>query len=517
MSAFSKFYLEFLKNILKFFLTIFKGIWDIIVKLFENVVDSLNAFFHYSKEFGALGWVFAIIILAINFLLFFFLSIKIYQFMRKYLIFRKKELEKDKLLEEIAYLNDQTNQLVEEKNGILNLKMNALTSHLGAGSNKALSTTNQVINNSNQETQVSNSRFAKLSQVDKNYAEKNFRIFMSNEDKISLEELTKRFVNFSASQLNLYYKEETIRLFFAGLATSKILILEGISGTGKTSLPYAMGKFFRTPTQIVSVQPSWRDRAEILGYFNEFTKKFNETDFLRAIYETTYREDVSFIILDEMNLARIEYYFADFLSMLEMPDFNEWKIDLVSEQLEGDPINLIDGKILIPQNVWFIGTANKDDSTFTITDKVYDRASTLEFSNKGEYFDAPLTESVNFSYDYLDALFKDAISENQISQLLLQNLSKLDEFIQSKFKIAFGNRILKQIKTFIPVYVACGGNELNGLDFLLRSKILRKFESLNIGFMHQEIDELINLINKLFGKNKFKVSINYLNELKKMM
>ena len=278
-----------------------------------------------------------------------------------------------------------------------------------------------------------------------------------------------------------------------------------------------MGKFFRTPTQIVSVQPSWRDRAEILGYFNEFTKKFNETDFLRAIYETTYREDVSFIILDEMNLARIEYYFADFLSMLEMPDFNEWKIDLVSEQLEGDAINLIDGKILIPQNVWFIGTANKDDSTFTITDKVYDRASTLEFSNKGEYFDAPLTESVNFSYDYLDALFKDAISENQISQLLLQNLSKLDEFIQSKFKIAFGNRILKQIKTFIPVYVACGGNELNGLDFLLRSKILRKFESLNIGFMHQEIDELINLINKLFGKNKFKVSINYLNELKKMM
>ena len=80
-----------------------------------------------------------------------------------------------------------------------------------------------------------------------------------------------------------------------------------------------MGKFLITIHLLSPVQPSWRDRAEMIGYLNEFTK-FNETDFLKAIYEATYRTDINFIVLDEMNLARIEYYFADFLSVLEMPN-----------------------------------------------------------------------------------------------------------------------------------------------------------------------------------------------------
>ena len=156
------------------------------------------------------------------------------------------------------------------------------------------------------------------------------------------------------------------------------MILEGISGTGKTSLPYAMGKFFGHDSHIIAVQPSWRDRAEMMGYLNEFTKKFNETEFLESIYETTYRNDPNFVVLDEMNLARVEYYFAEFLSLLEMPDTDQWLIDIVPDTQPGDPNHLVKGKMLLPQNVWFIGTANKDDSTFTITDKVYDRATPIE-------------------------------------------------------------------------------------------------------------------------------------------
>ena len=90
-----------------------------------------------------------------------------------------------------------------------------------------------------------------------------------------------------------------------------------------------MGKFFKNDAKIISVQPSWRDRTEMIGYLNEFTKKFNETDFLEAVYEATYRTDINFVVLDEMNLARVEYYFADFLSLLEMPHPSEWLVDLV--------------------------------------------------------------------------------------------------------------------------------------------------------------------------------------------
>ena len=80
-----------------------------------------------------------------------------------------------------------------------------------------------------------------------------------------------------------------------------------------------MGKFLKNPVTIASVQPSWRDRTEIFGYFNEFTKRFNETEVLKKMYEATFKEEIFITVLDEMNIARVEYYFAELLSILEMP------------------------------------------------------------------------------------------------------------------------------------------------------------------------------------------------------
>src|SRR5574344_3119000 len=131
-----------------------------------------------------------------------------------------------------------------------------------------------------------------------------------------------------------------IRLFLSSLASTKLVILQGISGTGKTSLAYAWGKYIKRDAVIASVQPSWRDRTELFGYFNEFTKKFNETEVLKRIYESSYNDDINIIILDEMNIARVEYYFAEMLSILEMPDVSEWKLELVPSSWDSDPTHL---------------------------------------------------------------------------------------------------------------------------------------------------------------------------------
>jgi hypothetical protein len=317
--------------------------------------------------------------------------------------------------------------------------------------------------------------------------------------------------------MKLYYTPKMISLFFAGMASSKVIILQGISGTGKTSLPYSMAKFFNNQAAMISVQPSWRDRAEILGYLNEFTKRFNETDFLRALYEASYRKDINLIVLDEMNLARIEYYFAEFLSIMEMPDSSEWKIDLVPDTKSSDPIKVVNGKISVPLNVWFVGTANKDDSTFTITDKVYDRAIALEFVSKGEFFQAPETQPINMSYSYLQELFDEAFYKYPVSRELLDKFAVLDKFVQNTFKIAFGNRIMVQLGKFIPVFVACGGTEEDGLDYIFANKILRKFESLNLSFLHDELDDLMAQIHKIFGKNAFPESIKFIRNLQKQI
>jgi len=297
------------------------------------------------------------------------------------------------------------------------------------------------------------------------------------------------------------------------MATSKLIILEGISGTGKTSLAYALGKFVGFDSAIIPVQPSWKDRSELLGYYNEFTKKFNETEFLKSLYVTTYRKDLDVIVLDEMNLARIEYYFAEFLSIMEMRDPNDWLIDLIPAPQDNDPVNIKDGKLLIPQNVIFFGTANNDDSTFTISDKVYDRAISLFFDDKGRAFDAEPQDPIPLSYQQLKGLYDEAVSQYPVSENMLQKFDQLDNFIIKNFRLAFGNRILKQLDTFIPVYVACGGSEADGFDFIFTNKILKKFESLNIAFLHNQLNDLDAYLDELYGKNSFPKAHNYIRTL----
>lgn len=356
-------------------------------------------------------------------------------------------------------------------------------------------------------------RFPKLSYVDAKYVDYERPDY---DDTITLERFTEGFRRFAASQMSLYYSHEVVRRFVAGLAASKLLILEGISGTGKTSLPYAFSRYLDNPATIVSVQPSFRDRTELIGYFNEFSKRFNETEFLRALYEANYREDLSLIVLDEMNLARIEYYFAEMLSVMELPSKDEWVLDLVPTAWPGDPDKLENGKIHVPDTVWFVGTANNDDSTFTITDKVYDRAIPIEINDRAEEFDCELQPRCSVTCAHLEALFAAARDEHPISDATLTKMLKLNNYLQTRFKLAFGNRIMKQMYDFIPVYVACGGTEIDGLDYIVARKVFKKFESMNVAFVRDEIKGLIAYLEKTFGKTNMQDSRSYLERIQNL-
>lgn len=492
---FKSFMAELFRNLGKFFANIFVNPWRSVPGEFRTYNNILNA---YKGEFGFWGWllyVISIICLVAIVALLVFAAVLV---IKKYIKFYKREFDKDRQDDEVARLQYELIRTTNEKDRILNLKFGTLNALPGSKDGTEGAETDDT------DATPTGNRFAKLGAVDAKYVDYDASVDMTETDMLSLDQLVQRFRNFAASQLGLFYESKAIRAFFSGLGTTKLLILEGISGTGKTSLPYAFGKFFQNDAKIVSVQPSWRDRSELLGYYNEFTKKFNETDFLRAIYEATYRNDINIVILDEMNLARIEYYFAEFLSIMEMPNISEWNIELINTPIPAtDPKHFKEGKMLIPQNIWFIGTANNDDSTFTITDKVYDRAISIFFNNKGIPFEHEFTEPVNLKYDYLDTLFREAKSNYPVTQKLLEKFDKLDSFIIAKFKLAFGNRILKQLKAFIPCYVASGGTELEALDFIFATKILKKFQVLNVAFLKNELKELLNELDKQFGRNSF--------------
>lgn len=148
-----------------------------------------------------------------------------------------------------------------------------------------------------------------MSEIDERAAQYARRTY---DDSATLKSFCESFRNYAASRLKLYYDISDIRKFVSGLAVTRLVILQGISGTGKTSLAYALGEFLGNGSTVIPVQPMWKERTDMIGYYNEFTGRFNETTLLEKLYEANYSKDMYVTVLDEMNIARVEYYFAEF-------------------------------------------------------------------------------------------------------------------------------------------------------------------------------------------------------------
>jgi hypothetical protein len=259
----------------------------------------------------------------------------------------------------------------------------------------------------------------------------------------------------------------------------------------------------------------WKERTDLIGYYNEFTRRFNETLLLTKMYEANYSNDIYVTVLDEMNIARVEYYFAEFLSLLELPNPEERYLDVVSDKWESDPKQFRDGRINLPENMWFIGTANNDDSTFAISDKVYDRAMIMNLDSKCERFAAPVTEKMYVSAEQFADLVKKALREHEISARNKKRLEELDAYLIKHFHVTFGNRIMKQIRTYIPVYISCGGDEITALDDILAKKIIRKLETQNPIYLRGAAEGLIAFLDELFGADKMPLCKEYIRRLER--
>ena len=150
-----------------------------------------------------------------------------------------------------------------------------------------------------------------------------------------------------------------------------------------------------------------------------------------------------------------------------------------------------------------------------VTDKVYDRAMPIDINIKVDPFKCREQEAVDINASFLYTLFDEAIEKHHISDKGLQQVKELDDYIISHFRIAFGNRIMKQLNVFTAVYVACGGKEIEAIDYFVAKKILRKFDQLSVSFIRDELDPFISYLNKNFGKGVMKECIDFINNTKK--
>jgi len=361
------------------------------------------------------------------------------------------------------------------------------------------------------QTMKSLSRFPELLDFDQNHPtfEK-----VQNETTLSLRGICNTFRCYMSENLHLYYSIEDVRRFISSLAVSKMMILQGMSGTGKTSISIAFGKFIGVESVVVPIQPMWKEKSDLLGYYNEFTGKFNETTILKLLYEASNSNKIFVVVLDEMNIARVEYYFSEFLSLLELPNNADRDVVVASSGVYGDPKRMSHGKIPLPSNVWFLGTANNDDSTFAISDKVYDRAMVMNLNQKTAPFEADAASSqINLSADRFEQLTKDALTMFSLSQESEAKINELDEFLIKNFEITFGSRILMQMRKYVPIYMACGGSEIEAIDDIICKKLLRKLEGKNPVYVRSKSEELLALLDRLFGEDAMSTSIEYIKRL----
>lgn len=281
--------------------------------------------------------------------------------------------------------------------------------------------------------------------------------------------------------VELFYRPEDIQLLLAGLAMSQLHIFQGISGTGKTSLAKAFAKAMGGSCTDIAVQAGWRDRDDLLGHYNAFEKRFYEKDCLQGLYKAStpaFEDRCNIILLDEMNLSRPEQYFAEFLSALEKNDPKDRLISLSESKLPNPPSLLVEGrKVRVPPNLWFVGTANHDETTNEFADKTYDRAHVMTLPRHEDSFKIEPKQSATFSFKSLMRRFEEArIKHAEEVKGMLEDLTTgtISSVLRDRFELGWGNRFERQAMRFIPVFMEAGGTKEDALDHFLASRVLRR-------------------------------------------
>ena len=297
-----------------------------------------------------------------------------------------------------------------------------------------------------------------------------------------LAAFVERVQHLIAADHGLNYSDRDLRSFLGGLAASKLHLLEGISGIGKTRLPQAFAAVIGAECETLAVAAEWRSPADLLGYYNSFERKFYESPFTQALYRAqlpAFRGKPFLIVLDEMNLSHPEQYFNDLLSELEKPD-GPRMVRLMTAPVDPAPRLLVDGvEMAVPDNVWFIGTANNDETTVRFADKTYDRSYLLELPSKPSDFapgePVPITP---ISMAALTRRFEEAKTDHpKAAAQMLQFLEDvLGDRLRLDLRVSWGSRLTRQAAEYVPVVCAAGGSIGEAADHLLATKVLRKLK-----------------------------------------
>ena len=326
---------------------------------------------------------------------------------------------------------------------------------------------------------------------------------------------------------NFTYHSDTLRKFYFALKTNQLVILSGPSGTGKTSLIENFAKVTSSKAKMIPVQPSWTDKQDLLGFYNPIQKQFIPTVFLDALIEAKEHKDKLYLIcLDEMNLAQIEYYLADILSVREQknPEIElyssyeyeqnreevKWYIDKVfhsnDEKIETiehftyiqreKNLNRYPGKIQIPPNVRIIGTMNIDGTVRPLSPKVVDRSFVIHVDRQKDKIKQPENKGV-FNLIYTQFM-KNANETNNRFRTIINN--RLGPYLKD-LDAHFNYRVQNHIDNYTALIEKLPIDEQQKLDDIITMKVLPRINYLLEKDTNAHI-ELLRELSDLVGEDK---------------
>jgi 5-methylcytosine-specific restriction endonuclease McrBC GTP-binding regulatory subunit McrB len=320
--------------------------------------------------------------------------------------------------------------------------------------------------------------------------------------KIDTTNLSQNRTDFNKIFNGLYLSNEIKASFYNGLKTKGFVILAGISGTGKTKIFEKFVKSFNKDNNsiFIPVRPDFKDSKSLLGFYNPLSDEYQSTRLLDLILEA--KDDLKnpyFILFDEMNLARVEYYFSDFLSLFESirdeKGFTKESLKLHNSDSETVKQQGIPKELKLPPNIYFVGSVNIDETTNMFSPKVLDRAFTIEFSvqNFQNYIkfleeNNENNDFINISTEFKRELKKDFINSGDYTSIIkddefidvanryYDDLQYLNDLLPNNLK--FGYRIFDEVISFIynsenSIFQFSDGNE--AFDLAIKMKILPKF------------------------------------------
>lgn len=338
-----------------------------------------------------------------------------------------------------------------------------------------------------------------------------------DEIKIINEEVT--YIHNYIISKGFYYDKELISNFYLSLKTKPFVILSGISGTGKSKIVELFAEAVGANRdnerfKLVPVRPDWSDATDLLGYRN-IENKFISGIIMDVAYEAMKNLDKPyFLCLDEMNLARVEYYFSDILSSMETRSIKDDEIitqRLLSKAQFGKDERSYDkyGDVYIPQNLYIIGTVNMDETTFPFSKKVLDRANTIEFNKvnlKYNFEEVELYElsSKNYHNNFLKSQYL-KISEcrdgKDIATKVIDKLIPINNILE-KYQQHFAYRVRDEIVFYVIYAVVNNLFSFNkAMDYSIIQKILPKIG----GSGGEVLDILVEIFNYL-NNTKYKNS-----------